>query len=235
MKDQKHLAVLAISVIIAATNIAWIEFPDRTVYAQNITGPTGSPPAEPTTAGNLTKNDTASQTAISNETISPLRNLIIDHAGGGFTSLQTDSDNTTWIATGRWDLISSPTSANQSNSNDLQFNATVNMRETDNSQGHEHKISEFTLVNSSIDSSIERSVIVFNGTASIETDVGLYSHVPISIKVIDESPAIVSIDTQTNEIKPQWIPEGGTISVLIDERIEDHFGNTPVYGDVRRE
>ena len=78
-------------------------------------------------------------------------------------------------------------------------------------------------------------MIVFNGTASVETDVGLYSDVPISIKIYDEGPAIVSIDTQTNEIKPQWIPQGGTIGILIDERIEDHFGNTPVYGNVKRE
>jgi hypothetical protein len=233
MKDQKCVTALAISAIIAA--IAWIEFPDRTVYAQNVTGPTGFPTPEPATAGNLTNNEAASQDVTSNRDNSPLSNLIIDHAGGGFTSLQTDADNMTWIATGRWDLVSDPTSANQSNSSAVQFNATVNMRGTDNSEGHEHMISEFKLVNSSIGSSSEGSTIVFNGTASIETDVGLYSDVPISIKINDEAPAIVSIDTQTNEIKPQWVPEGGTFSMLIDERIEDHFGNTPVYGDIKRE
>ena len=44
---------------------------------------------------------------------------------------------------------------------------------------------------------------MFNGTGTVETDVGLYSDVPISIKIIDDGPVIVSIDTQTNEIKPQ--------------------------------
>ena len=109
------------------------------------------------------------------------------------------------------------------------------MKGTDNSDEHEHKISEFKLTNSSIGSSEEGSEITFNGTGTIETDIGLYSDVPISIKIYDQGPAIVSIDTQTNEIKPQWIPNGGTISVLIDERVQDHFGNTPVYGNVRRE
>jgi hypothetical protein len=109
------------------------------------------------------------------------------------------------------------------------------MKGTDNSAGHEHKISEFKLASNSFESSEEGSQISYNGTASIETDVGLYSDVPISIKIIDEGPAIVSIDTQTNEIEPQWIPEGGTVHVLIDERVEDHFGNTPVYGNVERE
>jgi hypothetical protein len=109
------------------------------------------------------------------------------------------------------------------------------MRGTDNSAGHEHMISEFMLNRSSIGSSEGGTEIVFNGTASVETDVGLYTDVPVSIGIIDEAPAIVSIDTQTNEIRPQWIPGGGTISILIDERVEDHFGSSPVYGDVRRE
>ena len=74
-----------------------------------------------------------------------MSSLIIDHAGGSFTSLQTDNDNKTWIATGEWDLDSEPSGVNQSNSSVINFNATVNMRGTDNSDGHEHKISEFKL------------------------------------------------------------------------------------------
>ena len=50
--------------------------------------------------------------------------------------------------------------------------------------------------------------LVFNGTGTVETDVGLYSDVPISIKIMDKGPVIVSIDTLTNEIKPEWIPGG---------------------------
>ena len=187
---------------------------------------------------NATGNETGTevtQPGANNGSSSRLSDLIIDHAGGGFTSLQTDSDNKTWIATGNWDLVSQPSNANQSNSSSVVFNATVNMRGTDNSVEHEHKISEFKLTNSSIGSSEGGSEITFNGTGSIETDVGLYSDVPISIKIYDQGPAIVSIDTQTNEIKPQWIPDGGTIGVLIDERVQDHFGNTPVYGDIKRE
>ena len=76
-----------------------------------------------------------------------LRDLIIDHAGGSFTSLQTDRDNKTWIATGNWELESEPSIDNQSNSSVVNFNATIGMRGTDNSAGHEHKISEFKLAN----------------------------------------------------------------------------------------
>ena len=221
MKNPNYVALLAISMLTAGINgTIWIADTGISAYAQN-------------TTGMLPNSNNLNQTSSSSENDRPL-SLVIDHAGGGFTSLQTDSDNMTWIATGDWELVSEPSNANQSNPV-INFNATVSMRGTDNSAGHEHKISEFRLTNSSIESDEDGSVIMFNGTGSIETDVGLYSDVPISIKITDEGPVIVSMDTQTNEIKPQWIPRGGTIGVLIDERIEDHFGNTPVYGNVRRE
>ena len=236
MNNQKYVSLLVIGVLVGAViYIAEIAEPAAvTVYGQIIENFTSNLSSNNTT----TQSNQSSGTTQSNQssgTASPLSSLIIDHAGGGFTSLQTDSDNKTWIATGDWDLVSEPSSVNQSNSSVVNFNATINMRGTDNSDGHEHKISEFKLTSSSIGSSEEGSVIVFNGTGAIETDVGLYTDVPISIKIYDEGPAIVSIDTQTNKIKPQWIPRGGTIGVLIDERVEDHFGNTPVYGNVKRE
>jgi hypothetical protein len=190
------------------------------VYSQNV--------------GNETSAATTKQS--NDNRISPLlNNLIIHHAGGGFTSLQTDVDNTTWIATGKWDLVSDPSKIGKSNSSTAEFNATIDARTTNNSQGHEHKISNFKLVNTAITSGGEGSVIVFNGTSSVETDAGLYSDVPISIRLVDKGPAFLSIGTQNNEMKPQWVPQGGTIALLIDERVQDHFGNTPVYGDIRKE
>jgi hypothetical protein len=193
-----------------------------TAYAQNITTNMsgGSPTTQPSASG---------------EESSPLGNIVIDHAGGDFTSLQTDNENKTWITSGSWDLVSDPNSVNQTNSSTVNFNATIDMKGIDNSDGHKHQVSEFNLENSSIGSSDEGSVLEFNGTATIETDVGLYSDVPIGIKIMDAAPAIVIIDTQTNKIQPQWIPEGGTISLSIDERVEDHFGKTPIYGKVRKE
>jgi hypothetical protein len=226
---MKYFIVLVITVLLAAINIWIAESPEKVAHAQD--QPTGFPPL---VAQNATGNLTDANESAASSNASALQNLIIEHAGGEFTSLQTDSDNKTWIATGKWDLVSDPSGTDQSNSV-VDFNATINMRGTDNSEGHEHKLSDFELTNRSTDSSNEGSTIVFNGTASIETDVGLYSDVPISIKILDEAPAIVTIDAQTNEIKPQWIPRGGTISLLIDERIEDHFGDTPVYGNVKRE
>jgi hypothetical protein len=175
------------------------------------------------------------QPGADNRGSSVLKNLIIDHAGGGFTSLQTDRDNKVWIATGKWDLVSAPYNSAESNSSSTRFNATIHTRGTDNSQGHDHKISDFNLVNRSINSSSKGAIILLNGTATIDTDVGVYHDVPISIRIVDAAPAILSIGTQSNEVKPQWVPQGGTIALLIDERVQDHFGNTPVYGDIRKE
>jgi hypothetical protein len=221
MSTKEMNSVLALGVAFVISMILAAGSPWTVVYGQNVTGNVS--------IANMT------QPGTDNDASSLLTNVLIDHAGGGFTSLQTDTDNKTWITTGSWDLVSEPSNSNQSNSSAVQFNATIDMKGTDNSAEHEHKISEFKLVNSSIGSGLEGSSIVFNGTASVDTDVGLYSDVPISIRIIDEGPAIVSMDTQTNEIKPQWIPNGGTISLLIDERVEDHFGKTPVYGDVKGE
>jgi hypothetical protein len=108
--------------------------------------------------GNMSRANTT-EPSINSDGSSLLNNLIIEHAGGGFTSLQTDADNKTWIATGSWDLVSDPSNATQSNSSAVQFNATVDMRRTDNLEGHEHQISEFNLANSSIGSTNEGSCV----------------------------------------------------------------------------
>ena len=56
-------------------------------------------------------NNTIPEVNTTRSTASPFQNLTIDHAGGGFTSLQVDDSNKTWITTGNWDLVSNPSSA----------------------------------------------------------------------------------------------------------------------------
>jgi hypothetical protein len=199
--------------------------PTMNAYAQNTT-------ASQNTTNQIENTTTTSTPLVRN--VSALLEPIIENARGDFTSLQNDTDSKEWIATGKWDLFAEPSETNRSNY-DVAFNATINMKGTDNSGGHQHMISEFKLLNKSIESSNDGSVIVFNGTGSVETDVGLYTDVPMSITIHDAGPAIITVDTQTNEIQSQWIPRGGTIALLIDQRVEDHFGSTPVFGDVKRE
>ena len=182
-----------------------------------------------------TSNINATQSGQTTNSVN-LNNLLIEHAGGGFTSLQTDNDSITWITSGKWDLLSTPSVAGISTPNTVIFNATIDMRTTNNSGGHAHKVYDFKLTDGSIVSDEEGSVLIFDGTSSVETPFGLYTEVPINIKIMDGGPAIVSIDSQSNTIKPKWIPKGGTISLSIDEqKVDDHFGSTSIYGNVRRE
>lgn len=164
-----------------------------------------------------------------------LNKLEIEHVGGGFGSLQTDTDNNIWVTGGRWDLQSNPSNAS-ANSSRVGFNATIDMRGTDNSAQHVHKISDFNLDKMSINSGAEGSVLTFNGTASIETPIGLNAEVPISIKLIDSGQIFLSANSESGVVEPKWIPKGGLISLLIDDqKLKDHFGITPVYGNVRKE
>jgi hypothetical protein len=162
-----------------------------------------------------------------------LNHLIIDDADGRFYSLQSDAGNTTWEAMGKWNLVSNSSNDVQSNSNTVEFKATIDMMRTDNADRHRDKISGLKQVNISSSNNPGGSSILINGTATIDTDNGLHSDVPVSIRIIDKGK--VSLVTEpTGGIKGKWIPGGGTISLLIDKRVQDHFGNTPVYGTVKK-
>lgn len=163
-----------------------------------------------------------------------LNKLKIAHAGGGFGSLQTDADNKTWVTGGKWVLQSTRLNTT-ANSNGVDFNATIDMRGTDNSAGHSHEVSDFKLDKMSVDSTDEGSVLTFDGTATIETPVGLNTEVPIRIKLTDSSQIFLSSNAQSGLVEPKWVPKGGVISLAIDQKINDHFGNTPVYGNIRKE
>jgi hypothetical protein len=164
-----------------------------------------------------------------------LYNLTIDKATGGFTSLQNDRNDTVWITSGKWSLAVHPSQNEQEESNPITFNATIDMTKTDNSGSDKHEIYDFKPTDGSIRSDEKSSTIVVNGTATITTKEGPHEDVPISIKIIDKAPITVYIDTQTNRITHKWISEGGVFSLWIDpQTLGDKFGNTPIYGNVKK-
>lgn len=190
--------------------------------------------------GQTTYGQNAGQNAGSNSNgpqasnaLSSVQDLVIPDARGGFSSLQTDDSNKVWITTGKWNLISDPTKIGQSNLGTVGFNATIDMRGTDNLNEHEHKVSNFKLAQGSMHSTTQGSIFTFNGTATVKTPQGVYPQVPISIRLIDKSPISVAVDNQTQKLMPQLVPGGGTIILMIDKAAQDHFGNTPVYGNVK--
>jgi hypothetical protein len=163
-----------------------------------------------------------------------LNKLKIAHAGGGLSSLQTDADNKMWVTGGRWDLQSN-TFNTTSKSGGVDFNATIDMRGIDNSAPHSHKVSDFKLSKMSVDSTDQGSAITFNGTATIESPVGLNTDIPISIKLLDDGQVFLSSNAQSGIVEPKWSPKGGIIILTIDPKINDHFGKTPVYGSIKKE
>jgi hypothetical protein len=225
MNVKKKISMISIGILLSFVSIISItESFGMSVYGQNNDDPSD---INDSTESKKGKQDVAVDV--------DLNNLKIEHAGGNFGSLQTDDDNKTWVTSGKWDLQSNPSNAT-ANSSGVIFNATIDMRGTDNSAQHIHKISEFKLAKKSVDSGDEGSVLTFNGTATIETPLGLNGEVPISIKLIDASQVLLSANTQSGIVEPKWIPKGGIISLMIDgQKISDHFGSTPIYGNVRRE
>jgi len=165
-----------------------------------------------------------------------LSNLNITEAKGSITSLQNDNSNLTWITGGQWKLYPTNPGHNvRNNSNALEFNATVHMVRPDNKDRHSHNISNFILADGSIHSNDKSSTLILNGTAMINTEDGSFSDTPISIIIRSNGSISSSINKNSNIIYPKWIPEGGTIEVWIDpERVNSHFGNTPIYGNVKK-
>ena len=163
-----------------------------------------------------------------------LNDLKMERVGGTISSLQTDDNNTSWVTSGKWDLQSNP--SNTANSSRVTFSSTIDMRGINNSLPHTHKISEFKLTKTSVDSGDEGTVLTFNGTANIESPFGSNTEVPIVIKLIDSGQVLLSADAQSGVVEPKWVPKGGIIILLIeDPKLQEHFGSSPVYGTVKKQ
>jgi hypothetical protein len=145
-----------------------------------------------------------------------------EYTAGTIASIQNDKDGIpTWLLSGAWKgaiinidkgETNSDTlpSINTNNDNLLasNFEATFDMVMLNGSSLHEHSIYNFTLSNISM---IYDKNSVFNGTATITMKDIPVNDVPISIKTLNNN--VISI--WTDPVK-----------------INDHFGNTPIYGQI---
>lgn len=161
------------------------------------------------------------------------------YAAGTLASLQNDeSGNPTWIVSGHWKasltnvtkagsyIGSNNQTANQTSpsvgvsansttvdiNNQQQpiarFKAMLDMVMTNGSAMHKHQIYNFTLTDISMPNN---TTMIYNGTGTITMREGPVHDVPMSATVM----------------------EGNVISLWIDpSRIENHFGDTPIYGTV---
>ncbi len=133
-----------------------------------------------------------------------------DYSFGTISSVQTDeSGKPTWIITGNWkgNILSNETATNAS---DVTFSANVRMIMTNGSAEHGHAITNFNVT----DISEEEGARTFNGTSAINLPDGIVEGVPTSISVLGE----------------------GVISIWTDPaRVEEHYGNSPIFGVVADE
>ena len=133
-----------------------------------------------------------------------------DYSFGTIASVQDDeSGNHEWIVTGDWkgNILANETTANAS---DITFSANVRMITVNGSEPHSHSIANFNVT----DISEENGIKAFNGTSDINLLEGIVEDVPTSVRVLGE----------------------GVISIWIDPtRVEQHYGNSPIYGVVSNE
>src|SRR5215204_4859084 len=135
---------------------------------------------------------------------------------GVISSIQNDeSGQPAWIVTGPWTttlLSDSSANASQPMGNATgpfggsPFNTQIQMVRLDGTAGHTHTITNFVLANVSQPNNMTK---VFNGTSTASMREGPVTDIPTTIRIMGDK----------------------VISIWLDpSRIENHYGNTPLYG-----
>jgi hypothetical protein len=148
------------------------------------------------------------------------------YAFGTIASLQNDENgNPTWIVSGLWEgSLTNKTQGGEGNQSTTTANASTamanlpnatlyskfNMVMTNGSAMHDHEVYDFTLADIS---KTNNSTIVYNGTATITMRQGPVPDVPISIKTMDNNAVSIWFDPT---------------------KINNHFGNTPIFGTIAK-
>ena len=137
---------------------------------------------------------------------------------GTISSIQNDeSGNPAWVVSGHWkaNLLSNPSNVtsqgNISSSSGPTFNASVEMIMLNGTAAHTHTITNFVLANTSMPNNMTR---IFNGTSTASMREGPVTDIPTGISIMGDK----------------------VISIWLDpSKINNHFGNTPIYGTVMNE
>ena len=135
---------------------------------------------------------------------------------GVISSIQNDeSGQPAWIVTGPWTttlLSNSTANVSQATSNATvpfaasPFNTQLQMVMLDGTAGHTHTITNFVLANVSQPNNM---IKVFNGTSTASMREGPVTDIPTTIRIMGDK--VISI----------WLDPSS---------IENHYGNTPIFG-----
>ena len=137
---------------------------------------------------------------------------------GTISNIQNDeSGNPAWVVSGHWkaNLLSNQSNVtsqgNISSSSGPTFNASVEMIMLNGTAAHTHTITNFVLANTSMPNNMTR---IFNGTSTASMREGPVTDIPTGISIMGDK----------------------VISIWLDpSKINNHFGNTPIYGTVMNE
>ena len=137
---------------------------------------------------------------------------------GTISSIQNDeSGNPAWVVSGHWkgNLLSNQSNVtsqgNISSSSGPTFNASVEMIMLNGTAAHTHTITNFVLAHTSMPNNMTR---IFNGTSTASMREGPVTDIPTGISIMGDK----------------------VISIWLDpSKINNHFGNTPIYGTVMNE
>jgi hypothetical protein len=137
---------------------------------------------------------------------------------GTISSIQNNENgNPAWVVSGHWkaNLLSNQSNVtsqgNKSSSSGPTFNASVEMIMLNGTAAHTHTITNFVLANTSMPNNMTR---IFNGTSTASMREGPVTDIPTGISIMGDK----------------------VISIWLDpSKINNHFGNTPIYGTVMNE
>ena len=140
---------------------------------------------------------------------------------GTISSIQNDENgNPSWIVSGHWkgNLLNNQSQSNNTSQGNTSssplgsvFNTSFKMVKLNGTAAHNHTITNFVLSNMSMPNNMTR---IFNGTATASLKEGPVTDIPISIRIMGDK----------------------VISIWLDpSKVNNHFGNTPIYGTVMDE
>ncbi len=140
---------------------------------------------------------------------------------GTIASIQNDENgNPSWIVSGHWkgNLLNNQSQSNNTSQGNTSssplgsvFNTSFKMVKLNGTAAHNHTITNFVLSNMSMPNNMTR---IFNGTATASLKEGPVTDIPTSIRIMGDK----------------------VISIWLDpSKVNNHFGNTPIYGTVMDE
>jgi hypothetical protein len=140
---------------------------------------------------------------------------------GTIASIQNDENgNPSWIVSGHWkgNLLNNQSQSNNTSQGNTSssplgsvFNTSFKMVKLNGTAAHNHTITNFVLSTMSMPNNMTR---IFNGTATASLKEGPVTDIPTSIRIMGDK----------------------VISIWLDpSKVNNHFGNTPIYGTVMDE